>query len=263
MINLPQAIASETVDSLNALLMESDRFRNWNDAEAQTLIRAIEKLQKVDAREAFVRFGGLAAICGNVGDVLAYYEKALRLPGEPETKQEFWTSLGNAGLYGKAQEIGSWLLDPKRGFFPRVWKMAVGKGQVREVWERLSDAKRTYPELSQVDFSTVENAAGLMESLGLSDQDVISVLDLMGEIQRAHGIMYSGKLVTILRVMRPPDDPPYLYFAMPLDTSVVEIHAMNRELARLVVERLPAGAFPQGMAASFTKTETSALRAAA
>jgi len=263
MIIVPQTLATEVGDALNALIKESDRFRNWDDAKVQTVFRAIEKLQKVEAREAFVRFGALAAICGNVDDMVAYYHKALLLPGEVGTKHEFWVSLANAGLYSKAQEIGSWLLDPRRGFFPKVWQQAVSLGKVLEVWNRLSDARRTYPDLSQVDFSTVENAVAVMGAHGLSDQDIGSVLDLMGEIQRAHRIMFSGGLVSILRVMRPPEDPAYLYFAMPLDASVDEIHAMNRELARLVVERLPEGAFPQGMVAAFAKAYLIELRAAA
>lgn len=263
MNNLPQTIATEVSDAINALLVKSERFRDWNDAEIQALVPQIENLQKVDAREAFIRFGALAAICGNVDDVFAYYDKALRLPGEAETKHEFWTSMGNAGLYRKAQEIGSWLLDPKRGFFPKVWQQAIGMGKVLEVSNRWSDAKKTYPDLAGVDFSNVENAVAIMGTHGLRDQDIVSVLDLMGEIQRAHRIMYAGKLVSILRVMCPTDDPPYLYFTIPLDTNVGEIHAMNRDLARLVVERLPEGAFPQGITASFAKAEPLALSAAA
>lgn len=250
---VPQTLATEVGDAINTLISESDRFRNWNDAEVQAVVRTIEKLQKIDARVAFVNFGALAAICGNVDDIFAYYDKALRLPGEAETKHEFWASMANVGLYGKAQEIGSWLLDPRRGFFPRVWQRAVSLGNVLEVWNRLPDAKRTYPDLSQVDFSTVENAVAVMGTHGLSDQDIGSVLDLVGEIQRAHRIMFSGLLASILRVMRAPEDPAYLYFSIPLDAGVDEIHAMNRELARLVVERLPEGAFPQGMVASFAK----------
>ena len=263
MIHVPQTLATEAVEALNALIRESDRFRDWNAPEIQALVRALEKLQKVDAREAFVRLGSIAAICGDVDGLFEYYKKALLLPGELETKHEFWVSMGNAGLYSKAQEIGSWLLDPKRGFFQQVWQRVVAMGQVLEVWDRLSDAKKTYPELSQFDFSSVENAVVLMRANGLSDQDIVSVLELMGEIQRAHRIMYSGGLVSILRVMRPPDDPAYLYFTIPLNASVGEIHAMNRELANLVVKRLPEGAFPQGMAASFAKIEPLALRAAA
>ena len=103
----------------------------------------------------------------------------------------------------------------------------------------------------------------VMGAHGLSDQDIGSVLDLMGEIQRAHRIMFSGGLISILKVMRPPEDPAYLYFTMLLDASVDEIHTMNRELARLIVEKLPEGAFPQGMVAVFAKAYLTELRAAA
>ena len=263
MTNLPQTLADEAVDGLNALIEESDRFRDWDSDEIQTLIRLVEKLQKVDAREAFVRFGAIAAICGNVDDVFKFYSKAMHLPGETETKPEFWSSLGNVGLYGKAQEIGTWLLDPKRGFFQKVWSKAVAMGQILEVWNRLTEAKKIYPELSQVDFSTLESAATLMETLAISDLDVVSILDLMGEIQRAHRIMFSGQLGSMFRVMRPPEDPPYIYITLPMNASFDEIHAMNRELARLVVEKLPEGVFTKGIVTSFAKAYPAEILVAA
>ena len=261
---VPQTLAIEVGDAINRFINENDRFRNWNDPEVQTVVRMIEKLQKVDAREAFVRFGTLAAICGNVDEVFEYFDRALRLPGELETKHEFFVSLANTGLYSKAQEVGNWLLDPKRGFFPKVWQRAISLGKILEVWNRLPEARRTYPDLSQIDFSTVDNAVVVMSTHGLSDQDIGSVLDLLGEVQRAHRIMFSGTLASILRVMRPPEDPTYLYFTIPLEAGVDEIHAMNRALATLVVERLPEGVFPQGMVASFGKASlTKELLAAA
>ena len=136
MIIVPQTLATEVGDALNALIKESDRFRNWDDAEVQTVLPAIKKLQKVDAREAFVRFGSLAAICGNVDDMFAYYHKALLLPGEVETKHEFFASLGNAGLYSKAQEIAvgcsiqGGVFSPKCGSEPSAWAKSLRYGIV-------------------------------------------------------------------------------------------------------------------------------------
>lgn len=259
----PKTLAEEVLDGFNALIAESERCRDWNSDEIQALVRTVEKLQKVDAREAFVRLGGLAAICGDVGRLLEYYGKALRLPDENLTKPEYWGSLGNAGLYSEAHEIGSWMLDPKRGFFPKYWERAAAKGHILEVWNRLADAKKTYPELSDVDFSALERAVTLMGERGIRDSDVVSVLDVMGQIQREHRIMFSGPLVSAFRVMRPPEDPPYLYITIPLKASVDEVHAMNRKLARLVVEKLPEGAFPQGIVGSFVKDIPVELRAAA
>lgn len=259
----PSGQVFEATDGLNALINESDRFRDWNAAEIRNLFRTIENLQKVAAREAFITFGALAAICGNTDAVFEYYRKALCLPGEPETKHEFWISMANAGLYSDAHEIGNWLLDPKRGFFPKIWEKAVSVGQVLAVWTRLPDAMRTYRDLANVDFSLIERAANVMRERGLRDEEIASVFAVMGEVQRAHGVMFAGLLASNLKVMQPPEDPPYLYFAMPLDANVSEIHAMNRELARRVVEKLPGGAFPQGMVASFAKAVPVELQAAA
>jgi hypothetical protein len=242
MINLTQTIADETTDALNALVQESDRFRDWDTIEVRAFVRELETLKKVDARRAFVLFGSFAAICGKVDEVSEYFSKALRLTNDLHTRGEFWKSFVNVGLYGKAHEIGIWLLDPNRGFFPSFWQMAVSAGQLRATWNRLSDAKKTYPEeLSQADFSMLESAIAVLDAHGLSDHDVASVFDLMGEIQRTHRIMFAGQFASKLRVMRPPDDEPYLYFTIPLNASISEIHTMNRELAKLIVERLPAG----------------------
>jgi hypothetical protein len=35
MFNIPQTLAAEVSDAINALIKKSDRFRNWNDPEIQ------------------------------------------------------------------------------------------------------------------------------------------------------------------------------------------------------------------------------------
>lgn len=263
MIKAPQSISTETTDALNALIAASDRLRDWNSAEIQSLVHATERLQRIDAREAFVRRGFIAAICGELDRMDEYFRKAMLLPNEIPTKHEFHAALGNAGLYGRAHQLGGWLLDPKRGFFPSIWERAISMGQILAVSARIPDAKKTFPELSDSDFGQVERAAAVMQERGLTDEDIASVFDRMGEVQRAHRIMFHGQLISALRVMTPPEDPPYLYFSISLDTSVTEIHQMNRELTAAIVERLPQGAFPQGIVASFSKAHRAELQAAA
>lgn len=260
---VPQTLFNEIGDALNAIILQSDKFRNWEDPEIQSIVNAIDKLKKVDARAAFTRLGAVAAICGRVDDVLAYYAKARLLPDLEATKREFYTSMCNAGLYVEAYEIGNWLLDPKRGFFPALWKRAACFGQILEVVNRLADAKKTYLELSKEDFSVVDSAATVMRSRGLSDQDIGAVFGLMGVIQRKHGIMFAGYFGSVIKVVRPPEDQPYIYMTIPLDESVEFVHSMNRDLTKLVVEKLPNGAFPQGLVMSFAKAETEKLLVAA
>ncbi len=263
MIKVPQTLGNETAEALNALIRQTDKIRRWDSFEIQNLLRVVEKLQKVDAREAFVRFGGIAAICGEAERVLEYFGKAQQHPDIINTNHEFWISLANIGLYKRAQEIGIWLLDPKRGFFPKAWERAVSIGLVNEVCNRLDGAKKLYPELEQIDFSDLALAREVMKTNDLTDQDVGDVLDLMGLIQREHGIMFHGAFAAHMKTMRPAEDPVYLYFTIPLDAEVPEIHSMNRELARRIPESLRYGAFPRGMVASFTKAIRQELLAAA
>jgi hypothetical protein len=259
---VPQTIADEVTQGINALIRRDDRFKDWNAPEVLNLRRRIDQLQKAQAQQAFIARGQLAAICGNVEQVRESYRKALHLPDLETTKHEFWGAFGNVGLHQEARELGKWLLEPRRGFFQRIWKRALSRGQVFGVLERLAEASRMYPEM-QDDFSPVERAASVMRERKLRDEDVVAIFDLMGEIQRSHGIMFAGQLVSILRVLRPSEDPAYLYFSIPLDTTVAEVRAMNRELAARVVEKLPHGVFPEGLVTSFTKAIAADHRAAA
>lgn len=260
---IPQTAGEEITTAINALIYASDRMRNWDDPEIRDLFERIRKLQKVDARDAFVRFSALAAVCGRVDDVLEYGRKALQLPGEAETKHEYWVNLGNIGLYSEAHKISSWLLEPRRHFFPRIWERAVSTGQVLGVWDRVREAKRAFSDLEQTDFSALQRAAEVMTERKLGDSQIASVFDLMGEVQRSHRTMFAGQLAATMKALRPPEEPSYLYFSMPIDASTSEIHAMNRELAALVVKKLPHGAFPDGLVTSFTRAPAVELRAAA
>lgn len=263
MIKVPQNIGPETTEALNALIAASDKFRDWNSPEIQTLVHATGKLQKADARVAFICRGSLAAICGEVDLVEEYFRKALLLPDTNSTKYEYHIALANAGLYAKAHALGAWLLEPRRGFFPTMWERAISMGQIRAVCKHVADAQRMYPELLDTSFDVVEKADSVMKERGLTDEAIASVLDCMGVVQRAHRIMFHGQLVAALKIMRPPEDPPYLYLSMALDTDVTEVRRMNRELATAVIEQLPNGIFPPGVVAAFSRGHLTELKAAA
>ena len=263
MTQVPKTLGNEIGDALNELIRQSDAFRNWNSPEIQAIAHEIEKLKKVDARRAFGLLGALSAICGRADDVSVYYSKAAYLPDLQATKLEFYLSFCNVGLYSKAREIGSWLLDPKRGFYPAYWKRAACFGQIIEVATILPDAKRTYQDLSKEDFFVVEDAASVMRIRGFGDAEISSVLELMGEVQRKHGIMFAGYFGSSIQVVRPPEDEPYLYVTIPVSKSVEFVHAMNRDLIKLIVEKMPDGIFPGGLVMSFAKAELQELREAA
>ena len=259
---IPQTLGDEVTAGINQLIHDSDRFRDWNSVEVRAVFARIKELEEADPVDAAVRFGALAAICGKVDALSDYYQMALAANADAPVKHEFWVSMSNAGLYEECQEIGSWLLEPKRGFIGQIWGLAASMGQILAVQKNLVGAKKLYPKLKDVDFSAVERAAQVMHARGLRDEEVVSVLSLMGQIQRAHQIMYWGTRVSQFKVLQSPEDPAYLYFSVPINANNAEVHAMNRDLARLLVTKMPTGAFPSGMVAAFVKAPVE-LRAAA
>ncbi len=260
---VPETLAAEIQESLNQLLFQSEKFRDWESPEIQTIIDSLQKLKKIDARMAYCQLGTLSAICARVDDLFDYYSKAAHLPDLQSTNSDFYLSFCNAGLYGKAHELGSWLLSPKRGFFPKFWNRVASFGQILEVSKLLPDAKRTYPDLAAGDFAVVVDAASVMSLRGFDDDKIFVLLDLMGEVQRKHGTMFAGDVGFSIRVMRPPEDEPYLYLTIPVNESMDYVHAMNRDLTRLIVERLPDGIYPPGLVMSFAKARLETLREAA
>ena len=247
----PKTIEQEIAEAINALLSRGDRFWDWNGVEVTEIRDKISKLQKVDSREAFAQHGALAAICGRPEDLAEFYRKARLLPNKTETDNQFWRCFSNVGQYSFAHSIGSKLLDPKLGFFPKYWERAVSGGHIREVYENWSATEKTFPDLNKEDLGVVRDAARVMIDRGLSDADIVAILDLMGEVQREHQIMFSGQHPLILRVIEESEDPSYLYAVMHIDATIDEVQAMNRKVAALVAQRL--GAFPSGLVMSFRK----------
>lgn len=259
----PETIAKEIGEGINALILQSDVLRSYDDPKVATLLEGATKLQKVDARASFSMRGTLAALCGDIEGTHEFFRKALLQPNQDSTRQEYWVALLNAGLYAAASHEGSWLLEPRRHLFPALWRRIASAGQIREVWARLPQVQQTFPDLAKEDSSWLESAAAVMSEAGLTDKQLISVLDLMGEVQRAHRMMFNGQLVTHVRVMAPPDDPPYLHLPIWVDGSFALVHQMNRDLARLIVQRMPNGMFPPGVVGSFEKAPLAEVKAAA
>jgi hypothetical protein len=248
----PATTAKELTERLNALIRTHD-FWNISDTFVAELLHEAEKLQRADARESFVLRGSVYAMCGDVEQTLHWYDKALKHPDVLATRCAMWISFGNLGLFKLAHEHGSWLLDAKRAMFANAWSRALTMGHVLETRDRLADNLRTFPELARVDFSLVHEAAEVMQIHGLTDAQLVSVLDLAGEIFREERTGFASALHDWLKIIRPPEDPPYLHFGVPVNVSPTKVAEMNKTLSRRVVERLPNGVFPPGVVVSFTK----------
>ena len=260
---VPETLAKEINDGINALILASDEFRDRADAEVVSLFDAAEKLQKVDARASFSLRGSLSAVCGDVDGVREYFRKALYQPNTESTRLEYWIALTNVGLYSEAAKEVAWLLNPRLHMFPTIWERAASSGLVLAVADLLPKARQTFPELAKADTAAIERIAQFMTERSLADAQVTELLDLMGEIQRSNRIMFAGQLISYAKVMSPPDDPPYLYVTMRVQVNHDQLHQMNRDLVRQVVQRLPGGSFPAGLVAAFQKAPAAQLRAAA
>jgi hypothetical protein len=123
-------------------------------------------------------------------------------------------------------------------------------------------ARAMFRSLADEDFSDLESAVQVMHLHGLTDEALISVLALAGEVQRSYEIMFADLGPTVM-VMTPPEEEAYLHFGISVKVGTTEVHEMNRELGRLVVERLRGGKFPSGMVASFRKVQAAQVRSAA
>ena len=248
----PQTTTIAIQTAIAALIKVSDRFRDWNSDQIIALRDEIEKLHKVDAPTAFNQIGSLAAICGRPDDLAEFYRKARLHPDKLGTNENFWYAFSNAGRYMEAHSVGSQLLHPRHGYFPQIWRRAASRGHLQEVVKLWPVAKKTYRDLDDDDLAPLQREAAFMTTVGLTDQDVLRVLELMGEVQREHRIMFGGHYPLCFQLHDADSEgPAYLFGKMEIDAEVTEVQAMNRRLAKLVVERL--GAFPDGLVLAFRK----------
>ena len=252
MTPIPETIAKAVSESILALFNESDRFHDWDSPEITAIRDEITKLQKVDAQAAFKNFGSVAALCGRKEDLRQFFRKSCLLPDRRSNEFSFWLNFANAGEYAEAREIGSKLLQPKLGFFPRLWEKAVARGQIREVVDLWPVAKRTFLDLDDKDLDPVRKIDEVLRTWGITDADLIAILEILGAVQQSHRIMFSGARPLNFDVMEgDPDGPAYVYATMFIDAPIEEVQIMNRKVANAVAEKL--GAFPSGLVMAFRK----------
>lgn len=255
---IPQTLAAKVTESLNELINQSDGFRSAESPEISSILEDIRKLQATEPAEALVRRGAIAALCADVEQLEKLYQEATA--NNSFVKQEFAVNFANAGAYRRAYEISAPLLDPKQGFFSSLWRRAMAFGYLAAISQGLPSARKMFKSLADEDFTLIDSASRAAKEHALSDEMIVSVFEIAGNIQRQHRMMFAGAGPR-LTVVKPAEESPYIQFSIPIDLPAGEIRQMNRELAHVVAERL--GGYPDGLVLTFRKSEIEKQRAAA
>ncbi|WP_308922804.1 hypothetical protein [Janthinobacterium sp. J1-1] len=193
----PLTKTNELIDSLN-VLRSTGCYADPNTFAWRQLKRDCEKLLAVDAASGWAVMGMLYATTGDIAEVNACFNRALKLSRELTFLLNWCSSLSALGCYTQALDILVEVLQPENGEFKTGVLTGMEIGAFKMINDQLKRAREMGLDISAMPEGLISEAAAIMESAGLSDKDVVSHMEAAGAVLRAHKAfdVLAGDIVT-------------------------------------------------------------------
>ncbi|WP_321789378.1 hypothetical protein [Burkholderia pyrrocinia] len=190
---LPLPKTKEIVERINALQASSPYYIDSTEIsdfsrELRIIKRDIDSMFKVDACAAWEMTGAWKALLGDQDGVNEAFRASLAL-GYTGTNRANWSvNCLNVGLFTKAQQLYGEFGGPESDFFSTLVAVGVRAGafaQTARFVERAREMKISWDERSAADVSV---ASDILQTAGITDEQVARHLDVAGVVLRRHNI---------------------------------------------------------------------------
>lgn len=238
----PATIASDVLGEIRALALSAGHYFSENAPEIRALAAAIDRLQKADAREAFLARAKLYMLCGDVDGAFGQLRKADALGFDRFAIAARAIVQINLGFVSDAQKSVAIAADPTGGYFSSYAPLVVNAGAIRTFEALLCSADKLQLEIDQ-DFSRkICDAASILAEANITDSEVGKYLDVVGEIMRENKVFYLGDSPDLF-VWAKDEANRFIHFTfkLPFDSKTAE--RLDTDLITRFVDRF--GGLPE------------------
>jgi hypothetical protein len=228
--------ADDVVTRINLLLATVTHYLPAQDPIIAELIGDARKSIPVNAAAAHSAWACACQLAGDVEEAVYHIDNALKLESGNEFLLANQTSiLVNLGFMSKAQVAYARAAAPERGQMTHVWNMGYVCGAFQSMREILKKAEAMKIDVGGLDIDTAIRAASLMDQLGVRDSDVAKILDVVGEVLRAHRLFYLGATPKIA-VFEGEGHAPFISMAYEVGVSAEEAFDLYYEFVNRLTE---------------------------
>ena len=152
------------------------------------------------------------------------------------------------GYFSNAQSIFKVAGSPELGQFTSRLQFGMICGALKQVSIFIAQAQSMRIELDEKCVSVALAARSVYEKTTTTDDQTGSLLDLAGEVMRAHRLFPIGNSPRVAAIDH--SELTTIFMELIVNAPIEEIGAMNFELAQLVAHRLPV--VPQAVTVMFS-----------
>ncbi|HCW16873.1 hypothetical protein [Achromobacter sp.] len=246
----PQTIAEDLCLRIQNLIGRSARYLARDSFEARMLLRDCERLQQADKFDGTIALIYMAEAFGDADEARRYASQARTMrPGAwDEVEFQLAQSLVGLGFFSEAQAIYRKVGDPELGQLSIRFDLGMVLGAAEQLRVFLERARGMNIALDEKTVSAAMGASSVYERTATTDAQAGDLLDLAGEVMRAHKLFPRQGNPKISAIDH--RELTTLFVELAVSAPATEVGAMNLELADLVAQRLDV--VPAGLAVVFT-----------
>lgn len=169
----PKTIHDDLVAALNALIAQ-ERLVDKTDLRWKRIERDTAKLMKVDACLAWVTMGDLHSLAGEIAEMDACFEKAMKIRPDELLYEHWAASCLNLGDILAAQKLLADRYSPRRGHFSSKISLLQSAGAFHLLQAGYQEASAIGMDMSalRADAERTATIVRLLDEAGLTDEDI-------------------------------------------------------------------------------------------
>lgn len=204
---LPATISNDLSNQTNLLLQSTGHYLDESNLNIRRLLAAAKKLMAADPFESHIAYALIYQICGNVAKVKDHLRIAEKL-GDPLTTSGIATVTNiNLGFFSEAQQNYKLCGSPKTGNFLKSLNAGYASLSFQQICDFLDEAKKMNMDLNNVDLETAQKVKNVLQSAGVSQEDLSAIVDIVGGILRENKLFYLNNLPDIFVEDKPSEAP--------------------------------------------------------
>lgn len=214
------------LDSLNTLRSKK-RFVQKGNIEWHRIGFQIDGLINFNPVQGWLMRGIWHSLMGNTRDIHNSIRNVYRLTRNVPVLLDVIGIYASHGMPSATTRVYAYAANPKHGSFAQALPYAVATGSLHQTVEHLDKAQELGMDLtvSSELIRKIRDAAGILDTHGITDEALARHLDLAGEVMRE-----DQRFQSLPNLHLPAETPESFLIEYPVDCEPAEISAFNQSL---------------------------------
>lgn len=232
---MPQTIAHGLRERLGEFLAKQTRYADVESFDIKWFLREAAKLANADACSGSVAKAEIYHVCGDFKQALYWLENAERFRPEWQIDRARLIVHANLGFFSQAARWFREVAEPESVIFQPLFSLGLTVCSFDHMIAGASTAEGAQMELDKSALRVAEKGAAVLARNGVTESDLLSVVDVAGEVLRRHRLFWLDENPVIRSYS--DDEGAGLLYQLKVGVSSSEAASLTDEVIELLIDR--------------------------